>query len=344
MNPKSTRVALLHQDPHPAHLGFADAINADLLDYRGYSLGEVSNGLLDDVVNGLRYPPYDVYLAEGSRPLFAALIRRFSGRGKLIYWAADPGFYALGRSDFRGDSITKTLIGRFGRPLARQIASRGIDGVIADSAFAAEYTRPIVGEGTPMFVVEPFVQPTVYDRLVEVSPSLDSSVVVTIGRGTYNKGADMLVDVWPRIREHAPDAELHLVGPGYPEEYAEVPGVVDRGYVDDISVVLSDAALYVHPSRGESFGVSVVEAMLAGVPAIVTESTGAKDVVRKIDIGMMVETNADALVDAIMSAFAWDTDTRESRSEASRQAARRFDAVTQRDKFCDAFYSLIEEL
>jgi hypothetical protein len=35
MDPEAPDVAMLYQDPHPAHEGFADAVGADLVNYRG---------------------------------------------------------------------------------------------------------------------------------------------------------------------------------------------------------------------------------------------------------------------------------------------------------------------
>lgn len=223
MNPDSTRVAMLYQDPHPAHRGFAEAVGADLIDFRGFSPDTLGDGVPADVVNGLRAPRYDVYLVEGSRPLYAALVNRVVRGSRLVYLCADHGLYSLGRDDFEGSSGLKSLVGRFGAPAVRAVGHEYVDGVVAVSEFAADFTRPIVGSDTPMAVAHPYVRPDVYDSLGDVTPSLDEKVAVTVGRPSEYKGVDLLVEAWPRVRKRHPEAELHVVGSGHPESYADTP-------------------------------------------------------------------------------------------------------------------------
>ena len=93
MNSDAASVAMLYQDPHPAHRGFAEAVGADLVDYHRLSPNLVEGTILEDGLNGLAYPNYDIYLVEGSRPLYAGLVRRFTCGGKLVFPFADPGLH-----------------------------------------------------------------------------------------------------------------------------------------------------------------------------------------------------------------------------------------------------------
>ncbi|MFC6825505.1 glycosyltransferase family 4 protein [Halopelagius fulvigenes] len=344
MNPDSARVAMLYQDPHPAHRGFAEAIGADLVDFRGFSPDALGDGLPADVVNGLRAPPYDVYLVEGSRPLYAALVNRVVRGSRLVYLCADHGLYSLGRDDFEGSSGLKSLVGRFGGPAVSAVGRRYVDGVVAVSEFAADFTRPIVGADTPMAVAHPYVQPDVYDSLGGVAPSLDGKVAVTVGRPSEYKGVDLLVEAWPRVRERHPEAELHVVGGGHPESYADTPGVRVRGYVEDLADAFVPASLYVQPSRMDTFPVSVLEAMRAGLPPLVTDTTGTRSEAREVDPSLVVSADPESLAGGVSTYFDRVSEERRRLSDLARKRGSTFDAESRKAAFAEAFRGVLEEL
>lgn len=337
-------VAMLYQDPHPAHRGFAEAVGADLIDYHRLSAGAFSDTLAEDIFNGLQYPAYDVYLVEGSRPLYAALTRRFTGNGKLVYLCADHGLHELGSTEFQGDSTLKSLIGKFGTPAVRTVASRGIDGVVAVSEFAAEFTRPIVGPDTPITVAHPYIQPENYDSLADVMPDLDSNIAVTLGRSWQYKGVDLLVEAWPAVREEFPDAELHVVGSGHPEAYDNVVGVHRRGYVDQLADAFEPASLFVQPSRVDTFPVSTLEAMRAGLAPLVTETTGTRSEAQAVDPSLVVQADTASLADGVRSYFRRDLTDRQSFSEQACGRSQRFDPNSRKAAFREAFQEILKAL
>lgn len=339
-----TNVVMLCTDPHPAHRGFAEAIGAECVDFRHRSAGPAAGTLLEDVVNGLTYPDADVYLVEGSRPLYAALLARERRDAKLVYLCADHGLYELGRGDFEGSSFGKSLVGRFGVPVVQAVARRGIDAVVAVSEFAAEFTRPFVDTGTPIRVAHPYVQPGTYDQLRDVSPSLDGTTVVTVARGDRYKGVDMLVDAWPAVRETHPDATLHVVGQGHPEEYEATAGVRVRGFVEDLPAALSEAALYVQPSRMDTFPVATLEAMCAGLPPLVTRTTGTRSEAGPIDDSLVVEPDSSALAAGVTRYLERPIADRRDLSRRARDRGSAFDETTQTDAFEQAFRSLLDDL
>jgi glycosyltransferase involved in cell wall biosynthesis len=337
-------VAMLYYDPHRVHRGFAEAVGADLVDYRAHSAGLLSGTVADDLVNGTRIPDYDVLIVEGSVPLYTALVARARTDVRVVYLCADHGFYELGRGDFSGSSLTKTLVGRFGRPAVSQVGRRGIDGVVAVSEFAAEYTRPIVGAETPLEVAHPYVESRLQAELAATDVSLASTTAVAVGQGAHYKGFDLLVDAWPTVRRHHPDAELHLVGSDHPQSYADTAGVVVHGYVDSLSEALSHASLYVQPSRMDAFPVSTLEAMCAGLPTLVTESTGTRSEAGALDSSLVVQPTASALAEGVSRYFDRPLADRLELSGRARDRGAQFDEQSQRAAFQRAFASVLEEL
>jgi glycosyltransferase involved in cell wall biosynthesis len=94
------------------------------------------------------------------------------------------------------------------------------------------------------------------------------------------------------------------------------------GWVDDVAKLLATFDLFVSPSRSEPFGLSIVEAMAAGVPVIATRSEGAGEIVDDEQTGRLVPIgDADALANAIVQMLS-DPKQGERLSENARRVAR----------------------
>jgi glycosyltransferase involved in cell wall biosynthesis len=102
--------------------------------------------------------------------------------------------------------------------------------------------------------------------------------VVSIGRIVPNKALTDLVRAMARI--HGTDWSLVLAGQADPVELARIKKVADELGVrerimfvpdfaeEDLPGLLESAALAAFPSKGEGFGIALLEAMAAGVPLL----------------------------------------------------------------------------
>jgi glycosyltransferase involved in cell wall biosynthesis len=108
------------------------------------------------------------------------------------------------------------------------------------------------------------------------------------------KGFDLLLAAFAEVRDAVPGARLRLVGPRgdaprllakLGSERISLAGPLDqRG----LAAELNHAGCLVLPSRHDSFGMVVAEALAAGVPALVSEMVGAKDLVKAGENGWVV--------------------------------------------------------
>ena len=186
------------------------------------------------------------------------------------------------------------------------------------------------GFTTRGFVVPLGVDPSRYEcgldlkPVIERHPELAGRTLVTyLGRLAPKKGLELLVDAFDRIASRV-DAQLVLAGP-------------DDGLADDLRrrvrerrldrrvafvgalaaekvALLRCSSVFVLPSEDESFALSVLEAMAAGVPVVVTAGVALGDVARRADAGIVVQADADALAAAILHVL-------EDRAAAERLAA-----------------------
>src|SRR5258708_22479400 len=94
------------------------------------------------------------------------------------------------------------------------------------------------------------------------------------------------------------------------------------GWVEDVANILPAFDLFVSPSRSEPFGLSIVEAMAAGVPVVATMSEGAGEIIEDDQTGRLVSIgDVEALASAIGELLS-DAKERNRLSDSARRAVR----------------------
>jgi glycosyltransferase involved in cell wall biosynthesis len=77
------------------------------------------------------------------------------------------------------------------------------------------------------------------------------------------------------------------------------------GWIDNVAELLPQLDLFVSPSRAEPFGLSIIEAMAAGVPVIATMSEGAREIIEANQTGQLVPiADSDAMAKTIIALLA----------------------------------------
>ena len=336
---------LYRDEPHPAHAGFANAIDADLLSLNEYSLDQLGlrYSIPEEILNGLRIPKYDVYIAEGTRALYGSLLAQIKNNSTLIYLAGDMSLYKLSDSTYEAESKINWIISQFGMNIMKTIFDRYIDGCIAVSQLSKQSTASIINTQN-IRVANPYIQPNLYKKLGSVSPEIQSKTVITVGTYSRYKGQELLVNAWERVRAEHPDATLHLVGKNYPDSFEQVPGVKVHGYVEDLPKALARSSLYVQSSRVDAFGVSVLEALQTGLPAIVTRTTGSSTVIKRLSNEMVVEPSSDAIASGINRYLSLPPEKKKALSSEAQKLGSEFDSDSKMADFRSEFHTLTEDI
>jgi glycosyltransferase involved in cell wall biosynthesis len=116
-------------------------------------------------------------------------------------------------------------------------------------------------------------------------PSTKPVALFVGGLGDARKGFDTLFEAWRRLcGSTAWDADLLVAGSGaelalWQARAGELPPGRVRflGFRRDIPLLMTAADLLVHPARYEPYGLSVHEALCAGLPAIVAGRAGVAE-------------------------------------------------------------------
>ncbi len=145
-------------------------------------------------------------------------------------------------------------------------------------------------------------------RPAERSPAAETFDVVYVGSLQVHKGVPLLLDAFSRLA-HA-DMRLVLVG-GWKtrgmrrlleDSRAHDPRIVVAP--GDALPRLQGAGVCVHPAYEDGFAYAPAEALACGVPVIVSEDTGMKELLEPGRTGVIVPTGErDALVEALEAAY-----------------------------------------
>jgi glycosyltransferase involved in cell wall biosynthesis len=116
------------------------------------------------------------------------------------------------------------------------------------------------------------------------SASNGETILLYVGRISKEKDLDVLAAAYQKLRKKHPSTRLVLVGDGpYLKELREtLPGAVFTGYLSgaDLARAFASADIFVFPSTTDTFGNVVLEAMASGLPAVVSDTGGPRELVR----------------------------------------------------------------
>jgi glycosyltransferase involved in cell wall biosynthesis len=119
------------------------------------------------------------------------------------------------------------------------------------------------------------------------------------GAAIRRKGFDLLLAAFEKVRAEVPDARLRIAGPPADvPEWVEVLGPLSQR---ELAAEFRRADALALPSRNDSYAMVVPEALASGLPVLVSEMVGAKDLVTEGETGWIVPVeDAAALADRML--------------------------------------------
>jgi glycosyltransferase involved in cell wall biosynthesis len=122
------------------------------------------------------------------------------------------------------------------------------------------------------------------------------------------KGGHILLEAWPIVREHVPDAELIIAGPAREPKMGLPAGVSWMGWVDRarLASLYKSASVFVLPSLFEAWGHVLLEAMGHGLPCIGTSCCAMSEIIDEGVTGRLVPRyESEPLADALIELFTY---------------------------------------
>lgn len=160
----------------------------------------------------------------------------------------------------------------------------------------------------------------------------NEKIILYVGRLVYEKGIQNLIGAMPKILNNYNDAKLVICGKGGMMEElkqeAKNLGIENKvyfaGYCDSKKVqkMYKCADIAVFPSTYEPFGIVALEAMLAGVPTVVSDVGGLDEIVTHGVDGMKSYAgNANSIADSV-TALLYDHQLATNVSKKAKQKVK----------------------
>lgn len=147
-----------------------------------------------------------------------------------------------------------------------------------------------------------------------------------LGRIVMEKGLDVFAAVHDELTRRGVPHRVLVIGEGPARPWFEkaLPGGIFLGHQEgpDLARALASADLFLNPSITETFGNVTLEAMACALPVIAVSATGATNLVRDGETGMLAEPgDTGALADAI-AAYSASPELRRRHGEAGLAFAK----------------------
>lgn len=178
----------------------------------------------------------------------------------------------------------------------------------------------------------------------------DGKRIVMVTRLQRFKGPLDFVDMAATLVEQHP-ARFLIVGPDSPQEpglreeigerirargLSSVVALAGRLSSDDLAAIVKGADLLVHPTRGETFGLAILEALALGTPVIAYDGPGPSTILARGGGRVVPPGDLDKLSSAALEALGDPALMERWRAEALSGAAR-FDIGLVVDLYAEVF-------
>jgi glycosyltransferase involved in cell wall biosynthesis len=145
-----------------------------------------------------------------------------------------------------------------------------------------------------------------------------------VGRVSREKDLDILAEAYRRLRDEGLSIQLCVVGHGpYSQEFSEsLPEALFTGYLKgkELAAAYASADIFVFPSTTDTFGNVIIEAQASGVPVIVSDSGGPKELVEDNRNGLITKSHdVEDLTRAIRELVA-DPERRKKMGDVARES------------------------
>lgn len=224
-------------------------------------------------------------------------------------------------------SLTRDGLG-MGRAALKKLYIRLIERHNIEGAHAIHFTTGVERDSTPgcgfrinKAVVVPnaidpdeFSDPPPKSAFRERYPVLkNKKVVLFLGRIAYEKGFDTLIPAFARVAAQDLRAHMVIAGPDHYGYLSVLQDLIRKGQMESRILfagrldgrekleALCSADVFVLPSYGaENFGAAAVEAMVCGVPVVVTDRVGIHRDVEVARAGLATPKEPAALAEGIL--------------------------------------------
>ena len=167
----------------------------------------------------------------------------------------------------------------------------------------------------------------------EDSSALTEKKVIAVGKYSYQKGFDLLLEGWSKLPEHLRDWQLHLYGKQdnikQLETQAYASAIKDSVFFNppdkNIENRFLESSVFVLSSRYEGFGMVIIEAMACGLPAVSFDCPyGPSDIITDGNDGFLVKNGDTSALAEKLSTIMADASLRSEMGKSAKENVQNF--------------------
>lgn len=174
-------------------------------------------------------------------------------------------------------------------------------------------------------------------------------IIGTIGRLTYQKGQEFMIEAARQLNERYENCEFHIYGDGelFEEYKIKIKNfrlekkIFLKGYAIEPSAAMNSFDIFLLPSRYEGIPYVILSAMSIGVPVIATDVGGVNEVIRHLKNGILVKRDSPDEIAASVTLLIEDKILREN---IVREARNDFVEKFTIEKTIEQMESIYEEM
>jgi glycosyltransferase involved in cell wall biosynthesis len=357
---KHLKVAFIHGRPrgHPTHANYAKSVGSvffhedKYIRWQDLKVGKPRR-YLSWIINAFFFPKrsqWDVVLTECVR--IPQMIQKELGllkkHQKLIALMSDESLYFTASKKF--PKLTQFLMIKFWK---------SCDALICVGDFQVDLAKEILPKEhhSKIFKIFNGIPSEQMQQLNLVSPALNSKTIIFIGNAsvvwrTEYKGLDLMIETLVECLDET-DLSFKIVGNIPPEIQAhllkDVPhekkdNIQFLGQVENLESIFSEACLYLHTARGEAWGISINEALAAGVPTIVSNKTGSKELVESVEPNFVVSLEKEVIKNSILNYLSTSISEKEKFSKKAKEVSKQYTEEDAIANFKSVFFNILEEI
>jgi len=216
------------------------------------------------------------------------------------------------------------------RWIMNEIVVRKVEHLIANSAYTYNLLSNRLKRKT--IVINNFYP----DNLKELVPQniVKGNYIITVAQGfTKRKNIHTALHAFQEIRQNHPNLEYYLIGVGTEDDgpamqYAKVNGLAEGvrffGMMpyNDLIQLVAKAKVMIHPAVEESFGMVILEAMVAGTAVVAGSSSGfVPYLLDHGKAGVLCDVSSSSAIAATISNLLEDASLREAYTDYAAQFA-----------------------
>ncbi len=230
--------------------------------------------------------------------------------------------------------------------------------------FKALHTSPDIVTAISSFLVERAKKLGVSEERIFITPNgvemseipgeqeKERNRVVMVGRLSWEKGHNYLIEAWPEVLKSIPGAKLVLVGEG--DKRGDIEKMIEEKNIKD-SVVLTGnlphdqvlteikkSEIFICPSLAEGLGNVFIESQACGVPPIGTNVGGIPDIITNGENGLMINPKSSEEISQAIIKLLSDKEMIDRFSKRGLETVQKFNWPTIIEKIDGIYQEVID--